>query len=178
MTLDWLRTGFLTADGDLRECFHYLQSTNQMGTVHLCVNEFDGFAHPLKVGDVNDDRGGASVLRDKDRTMRPPCTGEAVRDCAAEFGKRHHILCEVDGSDRQFSRAHVSPLLVDERIVQYSVCNGQWHSPKRFCAIIFLSCESRGDPKSALTTSKRDKERVTTRTGGNKCTTRQNSRHV
>ena len=27
-------------------------------------------------------------------------------------------------------------------------------------AIIPLSCESRGDPKSALTTSKRDKERV------------------
>ena len=38
------------------------------------------------------------------------------------------------------------------------------HPAAVFCYTIIVSCESRGDPKLALTTSKRDKERVTTRT--------------
>ena len=35
---------------------------------------------------------------------------------------------------------------------------------RRFYAIISASCESRGEAEGPLTTSKRDKERVTTRT--------------
>ena len=38
--------------------------------------------------------------------------------------------------------------------------------PAAVFAIIPVSCESRGDAKGPLTTSKRDKERVTTRTEG------------
>ena len=37
-------------------------------------------------------------------------------------------------------------------------------SPSRKFAILLLSCESRGEAEGPLTTSKRDKERVTTRT--------------
>ena len=89
------------------------------------------------------------------------------------IGDFHSRPCVMSCVQMQKPIFRSAPLRIarGSRVV-YSPSRGSVHPIKtdaqksrgHIFAIIPLSCESRGDPKSALATSKRDKERVTTRT--------------
>ena len=56
------------------------------------------------------------------------------------------------------------PRIKPEEVIERLIAKDRRAQTRRFYAILFSACESRGEAEGPLTTSKRDKERVTTRT--------------